>query len=215
MSLDVFRFGGPILWIIVACGVVALGVFLERAMHLHRARIRYEDFLKGIFNILKRRNVTEALAICDETPGPVAYIVKTAILHRRDTKEGIRRQIEDASLAEISRMERRLVAVATVAQISPLLGLLGTVIGMVESLIVMNNQAPLIQSADVMGGLMRALMTTGAGLMVAIPSYAAFNLLVVKIDRIVLDMERAASEILAFLSGGGKKGAGHDGGAEN
>jgi len=65
----------------------------------------------------------------------------------------------------------------------------------------MQQQAPLIQSADLMGGLMRALVTTAAGLTVAIPCYAAFNLLVVKIDRIVLDMERAASEIVVFLTG--------------
>ena len=201
MSLDLFRAGGPILWIIVASGLIAFGVFIERSLHLHRARIRSEDFLKGIFNVLRRQSIPEALAICEETPGPVAYIVRTAILHRGDSKDAIRSAMNDASLAEVSRMERRLVVIATVAQIAPLLGLLGTVLGMVEFLIVMQHQTPLIHSADVMGGLMRALLTTGAGLMVAIPAYAAFNLLVVKIDRLVLDMERTTSEVIAFLTG--------------
>jgi len=191
--------GGLVLWVIMALGVAAFVVFVERTLHLHRARIKSEDFLKGILNILRRENVTEALAICEETPGPVAYVVKTAILHRGDSKDALRTAVEDASLAEVSRMERRLVFIATAAQISPLLGLLGTVIGMVDSLLVMQHQSPLIQSADVMGGLMKALVTTAGGLTVAIPAYAAFNLLVVKIDRIVLDMERAASEIVAFL----------------
>jgi biopolymer transport protein ExbB len=193
--------GGPILWIILFGGALAFGVFIDRALYLHRARIRSDDFLKGIFTVLRRKNVTEALAICEDTPGPVAYIVKTAILHRNDSKDTLREVVDDIGGAEISRMERRLVVVATVAQISPLLGLLGTVIGMVESLIVMQAQTPLIHSADVLGGMMSALITTGAGLMVAIPCYAAFNLLVVKIDRIVLDMERTASEVVAFLSG--------------
>jgi biopolymer transport protein ExbB len=201
MSLELFQAGGPILWIIAASGLFAFGVFIERTLHLHRARIRSEDFLKGIFNIVGRQNIPEALAICEETPGPVAYLVKTAILHRDDAKDAMRSAVDDAGLAEVSRMERRLVVVATVAQIAPLLGLLGTVLGMVEFLIVMQGQVPLIHSADVMGGLMKALITTGAGLMVAIPCYAAFNLLVVKIDRIVLDMERASSEIVAFLTG--------------
>jgi len=207
MSIDLLRQVGPVLWVILAIGVMAFGVFVERALHLHRARIKSEDFLKGIFNILKRKNITEALAICDDTPGPVAYLVKTAILHRHDSKDSIRSAINDASLAETSRMERRLVVVATVAQIAPLLGLLGTVLGMVESFLIMYHQAPLIQSADLMEGVMRALITTAAGLTVAIPCYAAFNLLVVKIDRIVLDMERAASEIVVFLenSGTGEK----------
>lgn len=200
MFVGLLEQGGPVLWIILASGVVAFLVFLERSLHLHRARIKADDFLKGIFNILRRRNIAEALAICDETPGPVAYIVRRAIQQRAERKEDIRSAVDDASMAETSRMERRLVVIATVAQIAPLLGLLGTVLGMVESLLAMQLEAPLIQSADVLGGIMRALVTTAAGLMVAIPCYAAFNLLVIKIDRIVLDMERAASEIVAFLS---------------
>jgi len=201
MSTDMIHIGGPVLWAILACGVLAFGVFIERALYLHRARIKADDFLKGIFNVLQRKNITEALAICEDTPGPVAYIVKTAILHRDDDKETLRKVVDDAGGREISRMERRLVVVATVAQISPLLGLLGTVIGMVTSLIVMQAQTPLIHSADILGSMASALITTAAGLMVAIPCYAAFNLLVVKIDRIVLDMDRTASEVVAFLSG--------------
>ena len=199
MWQEFLRTGGPVMWLIVGAGVLALGVFLERALHLHRARIKSEDFLKGIFNILRRGNVAEALTICDETPGPVAYVVRTAILHRKDSKDAMRRQIEDASLAETSRMERRLIVIATVAQIAPLLGLLGTIIGLAEYLYVMRMQLPLVQSADVTLGLQRALLTTGVGLLVAIPCYAAFNLLALKIDRIVLDMQRAGSETLSFL----------------
>jgi biopolymer transport protein ExbB len=199
--------GGPILWICMGCGIVAFFVFVERGLALHRARIRADDFLKGIFNILKRQNINEALAICEETPGPVAYIVKTAILHRKDDKDSVRAAVDDTSLSEISRMERRLVVIATVAQIAPLLGLLGTVLGMMKALIVMQSQGQLVQSADIMGGLVQALATTGAGIMVAVPCYVAFNMLVVKIDRIVLDMERAGSEVIAFLFSQDFKGA--------
>lgn len=199
MSGYLFEQGGAVFALIVLCGVAAFVVYVERLLHLHRARIRSDDFLKGIFNILRRGNVTEALTICDETPGPVAYLVKTAILHRGENYELLRSALDDASLAEISRMERRLVVIATVAQIAPLLGLLGTVLGMMESMLVMQQQLPLVQSADVMVGLKKALIVTAAGLSVAIPCYVAFNLLVIKIDRIVLDMERAASEIIAFL----------------
>ncbi len=201
MFNDLMEMGGPVLWVILACGITGFAVFIERSLHLHRARIKSEDFLKGITNILQKGNVDEALTICDETPGPVAYIVKTIVLHRHDSKESIRSAARDAALAETSRMERRLVVVATVAQVAPLLGLLGTALGMVESLLVMRAQAPLVQSADVMDGMIRAMITTAAGLIVAVPSYISFNLLVVKIDRIVLDMERAISEILAFLAG--------------
>jgi biopolymer transport protein ExbB len=199
MSYELLREGGPVLWVILLSGILAMGVFVERALHLHRARIKSEDFLTGIVNILRRGNIEEALTICEDTPGPVSYIVKTAILHRSDAKDTVRSAVADASQAETSRMERRLVVVATVAQIAPLLGLLGTILAMVESLIVLRANTPLIQSTDVVGGLMPALLTSAAGLMVAIPCYAAFNLLVLKIDRIVLDMERAGSEIVAFV----------------
>lgn len=196
---ELFAMGGPLLWVIVALGVLGFVVFVERALHLHRARIKSEDFLTGILTILGRGNVDEALMICRETPGPVAHIVSTAILHRQDRKDALRDAVGEATLGEISRMERRLVVISTVAQVTPLLGLLGTVLGLIEFLLVMQQQLPLVQSADVMGAMTRALITTGAGLAVAIPAYVAFNLLVVKIDRLVLDMQRASSEVVAFL----------------
>ncbi len=197
--IEIMAQGGPVLWVIVACGVFALVVFVERSLHLHRARIRFEDFLKGIFNILRRGNTEEAMEICEETPGPVAYIVRIAILNRSADREDMRTAIQDAGAAEISRLERRLVVIATVAQVAPLLGLLGTVLGFVSCLLTLYASAPLVQSADIFKGVMLALVTTGAGLMVAIPCYAAFNLLVLKIDRLVLDMEMASSEIVSFL----------------
>lgn len=207
MFASLIREGGPVMWLIGAAGVAALFVFIERSLHLHRARIRADDFLKGIFNIVGRGNITEAITICEETPGPVAYIVKTAILHRQDAKDAIQSAVSDASRGEISRMERRLVVLATVSQIAPLLGLLGTVLGMLKALVAMQSVAPLIHTGDVLGGLRSALVATAAGLSVAIPCYVAFNLLVIKIDRIVLDMERAASEMIAFLKGGWQDGA--------
>ncbi len=200
MNFDLLRMGGPVLWIIFAGGVLGFGVFIERALHLHRARIKYDDFLKGITNNLGRKNVDEVLELCDDTPGPVAHIVKTAILHRDESKSNLWDIVDNAAKGEVSRMERRLVVLATVAQLAPLLGLLGTVLSMVDSLLVMQSNAPLIYSADMMTAFMRALITTVAGLMVAIPCYAGFTLLIIKMDRLVLDMDRAASEIVAFLT---------------
>lgn len=197
---ELWMMGGPVLWVIVCFGVVGFIVFVERSLHLHRARIKGDDFLNGIQNILRRNNIDEALTICEETPGPVAHIVRAAIMHRSDEKESLVKAVDDSALGEVSRMERRLVVVSVVAQVAPLLGLLGTVLGLVEFLIKMQQQLPLVQSADVMGAMMRALISTGAGLSVAIPAYVGFNLLVIKIDRIVLDMDRAGSEIVAFIT---------------
>jgi biopolymer transport protein ExbB len=201
--LDILKLGGVVIWVILAIGILALGVFIERSFKLHVARIRADDFVSGVINILRRNNIKEAITICEDTTGPVAHIVRTAIMHRNADKDDLIRILEDASQAEISRMERRLVVIATIAQVAPMLGLLGTVLGLLDGFLVMRASAPLVQSVHFTDSMLKALTTTAAGLIVAIPCYAAYNLLVIKIDRIVLDMERARSAMLAFLVGDG------------
>ncbi len=193
--------GGPMMWLILAVSIVAAVLFLKKLFDLHRAQIKWSDFLKGIYNILGRRNVVEAVSICEETPGPVASIVRAAILHHDEDKESIQQSIEEAGLAEIPRLERNLTMLATLAQITPMMGLLGTVLGMMQALLVVQEKSPLVHSGDLMGGLWQALISTAAGLAVAIPIYAGYNLLVGRVESIVLDMERASVEILAFLTG--------------
>ena len=201
-GFNVWREGGPVFWMIAGIGLAAVGVFLERLLHLRRARIRYDDFLDGVFNILEKGMTREALALCDEAPGPVVHLMRTAIKHRDEPQETLRLVLDNASHAEISRMERRLGVLATIVQVAPLLGLLGSLLGVLETVLVLRQQAPLVQSVDVTGGLVRALITSITGLMVAIPSYAMFNLLVIRIDRIVLDMEQASNDILSFMRRG-------------
>ena len=196
---EILHQGGLVLWGILACGLVAFMAFVERGFHLHRARIKSEDFLKGIINILKQGNVDEAVTICEETPGPVARIVKTAILHRSSDCASLEAAVTESGLSEISRLESRVGIIATVAQVAPLLGLAGTVLGMMTLLGDM--EASYWQSAKVTAGLKMALVTTAAGLLVAIPCYAAYNLVVAKIESLVVDMERASSAIRAFLAG--------------
>jgi biopolymer transport protein ExbB len=191
--------GGPLVWVLLAVGAVGLLVFLERLLHLHRAKIRSEDFLHGLFRNLEYGHVEEGLKICEETPGPVAYLAKTAILHRDNEPEAFKQAMENSGRVEILRMERRLLMLATTAQVAPLLGLLGTVLGLVRALLVMNQRGPLVHSGDLTGWLMQALGTTALGLMVAIPAYGGYNFLINKVEKIVLDMERAASEITAFI----------------
>ena len=198
-NLDLWREGGPVFWVIVFTGLTSVAVFLERLMHLRRARIHYADFLEGVFNILAKGNVREALALCDEAPGPVAHLMRMAITNRDEPREVLRNVLDNAGHAEISRMERRLGVLATIVQVAPLLGLLGSLLGVLETVLVLRGQAPLVQSVDVTGGLVRALIASIAGLMVAVPAHAMFNLLAIRIDRIVLDMEQASGEIVSFM----------------
>lgn len=192
--------GGPVFWLIVVIGIAVVFVFFERLLHLRRAQIDYGDFLKGVCNVLENGNVEEAMMICDETPGPVAAVVLTAIRHRKGTREAIREAVENTGRAEISRLERRLAALAITCQVAPLLGLLGTLLGVIRIVQAMNEQAPVVQSTDLTSGLMQAFVATVAGLLVAAPCHAMYAVLMVRIERIVLDMEASASEIVAYLT---------------
>ena len=197
--LNLIGNGGAVIWLLLACGLFAALVFFERLFNLHRAQIAADDFLKGVYNILNRDNTVEAAAICEEAPGPVARLALAAVLHHDDTLENIGRAIEDAGLEEIPRMERGLGWLATLARITPLIGLLGTVLGMMRMLLAANRAAPLVQSADLTGGLWLALQATALSLVISILAYAGYNLLVSRVESILLDMERSASALVNFM----------------
>ena len=199
--------GGPMIWLILLAAAAAFVVFVERALFCHRSQINSAEFLNGVRTVLKRDNVVEAISICDATPGPVARIVKTAILNRDKGRERVREAIEEAGLTEVPLLEERLNLLATIAQIAPLLGLLGTILGFIASFQVFQQEGP---SAHLFGGkdslaygFWTALICAAAGIAVAIPAHAGYNYLVSRINKIVLDMERAAGEIVNIVTENG------------
>jgi biopolymer transport protein ExbB len=192
--------GGPVLWLILLISAVAVVVFIERFLHCHRAQINSIEFLNGVRTVLKRENIVEALSICDATPGPVARLVKTAILNRDYGRERVREALEEAGLAEVPRLEEKLNLLATIAQIAPLLGLLGTVLGFIQIFGQIQDAGLHAHIGDLAKGIWQALICTGAGLAVAIPAHAGYNYLVSRVNSIVLDMERAATEIVNIVT---------------
>ncbi|MBI2924434.1 MAG: MotA/TolQ/ExbB proton channel family protein [Verrucomicrobia bacterium] len=192
--------GGLMMFLLVAASAVALAVFIERVLHYHRAQINSTEFLNGVRTVLKRNNVVEAISICDATPGPVARLVKTAILTRERGREAVREALEDAGLMEVPRLEDKLNLLATIAQIAPLMGLLGTVLGFIRIFGVMQKEGLYAHAGLLAGGVWQALICTAAGLAVAIPSYAGYNYLVNRVNSIVLDMEKASTEILNLVT---------------
>ena len=196
--------GGMMLWVIFAASTVALLVFAERLLHYHRAQINSMEFLNGVRNVLKRENIVEALSICDATPGPVARLVKVAILNRERGREGVRESIEEAGLMEVPRLEEKLNVLATLAQIAPLLGLLGTVLGFLKIFSALQLAGSHANMEQLAGGVWQALISTAAGIAVAIPCYAGYNYLVGRVNSIVLDMEKAASEIVSIVTEPGR-----------
>ena len=188
------------LWVILFTGAVGIVVFTERFLHCHRAQINSIEFLNGVRTVLKRNNVVEAISICDATPGPVARLVKTAILSRDHGRERVREALEEAGLAEVPRLEEKMNLLATIAQLAPLLGLLGTVMGFIQVFTKLQSDGLYAHMNDLSGGVWKALVCTAAGLAVAIPTHAAYNYLVSRVNSIVLDMERAATEIVNIVT---------------
>jgi biopolymer transport protein ExbB len=192
--------GGPMIWIILAASAVALAVFFERLLQYHREQINSTEFLSGVRNVLKRDNVVEALAICDATPGPVARLVKVAILNRDRGRESVREALEDAGSWEVLRLEQKLNLLATIAQITPLLGLLGTVMGFINIFGIIQDAGLAAHVGMLSKGIWQGLICTAAGLAVSIPSYAGYNFLVGRVNAIVLDMEQVSTEILNIVT---------------
>ena len=192
--------GGLMIWVILATSAVALTVFFERLLQFHRDQIDSTQFLNGVRNVLKRDNIVEALAICDATPGPVPRLVKTAILNRERGREAVREALEDAGAWEVPRLEDKLNLLATIAQIAPLMGLLGTVLGFMTVLRAVQDAGLNAHVELLARGIWQALICTAAGLAVSIPSYAGYNYLVGRVNTIVLDMEQVSSEILNIVT---------------
>ena len=122
--------GGPVFWVLTLLGVASVFVFFCRLLDLRRAQIDYQDFIRGVANVLEQGNVDEALAICDETSAPVARVVAIAVRHRDASARVLRETVDTTGRAEVARLERRLALLAIIAQAAPLLGLLGTVLGL-------------------------------------------------------------------------------------
>src|SRR5579859_7350295 len=140
---DLLTHGGTVLYLILLVSAVAVVVFIERFLHCHRAQINSTEFLNGVRNVLRRDNVVEAISICDATPGPVARLVKTAIMNRDNGRDRVREALEEAGLAEVPRLEEKLNLLATIAQLAPLLGLFGTVLGLVTVFQSIHNAGPM------------------------------------------------------------------------
>ena len=199
--------GGPVIWLILIAGAAAVVVFVERALFCHRSQINSTEFLNGVRTVLKRDNVVEAVSICDATPGPVARIVKTAILNRDKGRERVREAVEEAGLVEVPQLEEHLNLLATIAQIAPLLGLLGTILGFMNVFQTLQGDglyAHISGEHSLGGGIWRALICAAAGIAVAIPVHAGYNYLVSRINKIALDMESAAGEIVNIVTENGE-----------
>lgn len=197
---DWFIKGGVIMWPILLCSILAFAIILERLIYFSIIKVDGENFLGLIKDKISKHQIQDALVICDRTNSPVAKILKAGILKYDQKKEDIKEAIQEAADFEIPNLEKNLSFLATLAHISPLLGLLGTVTGMVRCFQTVEAKAVAVNPADLAGGIWEALITTVAGLVVAIPAYVAYNYLVTRVRHYIVEMERTSTELVNFLA---------------
>ena len=190
---------GPIFWILAVLTLVAVVTYIDRVIDLRRARIDHEDFLKGVCNVLDSGNDEEALSICEDVGAPVARVVATAIRHRNGSARILRESVDSQGRAEVGRLDRRLATIAIIAQIAPTVGLIGTVFGFIKTVLAANSQE-LVTRADLLNGSMEALVSAAFGLLVGVLATVMYGSLRVRLDRTVVELEAAASQIIGFLS---------------
>ena len=198
LVLKLMEDGGPIMWVILFCSVVALFIFLKKVFQFHREEINIGEVLRGLFNVLRRDGFVEALTLCDHTPGPAARLLAAAIRAYERGDEDIRKAVDDAALEEIPKLERHINLLGTLGFVLPLIGFLGTVLGMMQVFDAAQGSES-FTATDIAGAVKMALLTSASALAVAIPCYLAYNYLVARVDSITLDMEKASLEMLGFM----------------
>ena len=199
--LDILEKGGVIMWIIMFLSVIAAVLIIERLFYFRRIRVDEEKMINRLKSTLKKGHFDEALSICENNPSPITNLMKVGIEHRGYSAETIKETILDAANLEIPKMEKHLPALGTITHIAPLLGLLGTVTGNISAFGVLGKLGSVGDPGLLAKGISEALLTTAAGLIVAIPAIIFYNYLVNKVNHSIIRMENRANELVLLLGG--------------
>lgn len=197
--MELVQKGGPLMWLILACSMTALGVFLERLFFFHRASFHTGDFLRGLANLLHSDNRAEAIQECAATPGPVPRVLHAMLLRPDASREELRDIAQEAGQLEVPRLDRNLALLGTIAYATPLVGLLGTILGLLTAFQQITMHGGYATAAEIAGGVYESLLTSAAALTVAIPAFVAHSYLTARVNGVLHDIERAAIEMLEIL----------------
>ena len=190
--------GGPAMYPLLFVSLLGFVLFIERSLYLHKGQIGTQDFLSGIKNLVRKKRLVEALTLCEDTPGPMARIVKSALLHYGESRESIRSAIQSAAIVEIPTLERRIGTIAALARVAPLLGFLGTLITALQALYALesfNGDSGVLSKL-----LAQALITSATGLAIAVMAMLAYHFLSGRVRALVHDFEWVGHDIHEFLT---------------
>jgi len=193
---EIYMKGGLVMWAILFCSIVALAVAIDRFLVLRKAKINLPAFLVRIRGFIKNKDMSGAASFCLREKSPIGNMVRKGLKKFGMGHERVKEAIENAGRQEVSKLEKGLAILATVAGVAPLLGFLGTVTGMIQAFMRIEDLAGAASPSDLAGGIWEALLTTAFGLIVGIPAYVAYNYFLSWITRFVADMETVANDVV-------------------
>ena len=195
--------GGPVMIPIALCSIVALAAFFERLWSLRRDRVVPQSFCVEIIELVRQDRYSDAITLCKKRDASIARILEVALEARGEPRALIKERVEEIGRREASELERYLSIIATVASVGPLLGLLGTVSGMIQTFEAIG-AGGIGKMEFVAGGISIALITTFGGLLVAIPAVIGHRFLASKVDSLVVDLEEVSLGVVDLLASDGR-----------
>lgn len=196
--IDLFYKGGIFIYPILLCSVTALAIFFERLWSLRRSRVVPPAFLQEVEELIRRGSIPDAVMRCQQNKSSIARILFVGIKNFGKRREVLKEYLEEVGRQESAGLERFVEGLGTIAGISTLLGLLGTISGMIKIFSVISNQS-VVNPASLAGGISEALITTFAGLTVAIPTIVMYKYLQSKTQTLILEMEEHSIRLVEFL----------------
>jgi len=192
--IELFKAGGLMMWPLLLCSILGLAIIIVKFITLTMAGSASKRLLKHVNSMLEEEEINKARELCENTKGPVASILLAGLKKVDQGSERVIAAIENAGAIELSFLERGLVALATISTVAPLIGFLGTVAGMIEAFGAIEAYGE-VDATLVAGGIKVALITTAAGLAIAIPVNIMHNYFVTRVDKMILDMEESSQNI--------------------
>ncbi len=191
--------GGPFVWVLLALSFVGMMIVFEKIIFFQRTKIHVGDLMLGLANHVRKGAHGEALREAARAPGSVARVAHATLMRHYLPRADLRDIAMEAGQLEVPRIEKNLRGLYTVALIAPLIGLLGTVNGLIETFVKMSNSSGLSSNSDMAVGIYEALITSGLGLLVAVPAYLFYLYFVGRAKRLVHRIERGAIEIVNII----------------
>ena len=196
---EIFLKGGLIMWFILATSILGMAVVIDRFIVIRRAKINVPAFMIRLRGLIKKNDISGAVSVCMQEKSPIANIIRKGLKKYKFGHDRVKESIENAGKQEVSKMEKGLSIIATIAGIAPLLGFLGTVTGMISAFMTIEDLAGSANPSDLAGGIWEALLTTAFGLIVGIPAFAFYIYFVNRVKKLVGDMETVANDVVDTL----------------